>query len=174
MYNQIQDISFTNIKTRKRDKTNNNDTCQELKNIAYKTLLINGNNISSSIEDISNLSIDKMLLQESTSNKTLLWNKIDKTNKIKIFTKYVDKLTNKHNLTTNESSKLLKYLIECIDRKLLLKIKEVNYDKNIGEIVDIPNLVFNELNRTFNLKKSDKHVSSLRTLAPVKNKTLKT
>ena len=56
---------------------------------------------------------------------------------------------------------------------MLLKIKDVTYDKDIGEIIDIPNLVFNENTRNFNIKKSDKHISSLRSLAPTKNKTIK-
>ena len=30
----------------KKDKKDKNDNCQELKNIAYKTMLINGNNIN--------------------------------------------------------------------------------------------------------------------------------
>ena len=169
----IQEISFNNIKTRKRDKTNTDDSCQELKNIEYKTLLINGNNITSQLRDVSNNSIDIMLDRETKLNKSLLWNKVDKTNKIKIFTKYVEHLAIKHILNNEEKDKILKYLIDCIDKKLLLKYRDVNYDKNSGELIDIPNLCFNELTREFSLRKSDKHVSSLRSLAPIKNKTVK-
>lgn len=174
MDKKIQDISFNNIKTRKRDKTNNDDNCQELKNIEYKTLLLNGNSIvSSCIDDTSNNCIDVMLSRESNLTKKILWNKIDKTNKILTFKKFVEKQSTIHSLTDNEKDIFLKYLIDCIDRKMLLKIKDVIYDKEIGEIIDIPNLVFNEISRSFNIKKSDKHVSSLRSLAPTKNKTIK-
>ena len=113
-----------------------------------------------------------MLSRESNLTKNILWNKIDKTNKIIIFKKFVEKQGLQYSLNINEKERFLKYLIDCIDRKLLLKIRDVTYDKDICEIIDIPNLVFNENTRNFNIKKSDKHVSSLR-LAPIKNKTIK-
>lgn len=172
MDKKIEDISFNNIKTRKRDKSYNDDNCQELKNIEYKTLLLNGNSITSTIDDSSNTCIDIMLSRESNLTKNILWNKIDKTNKIIIFKKFVEKQGLRYSLNINEKERFLKYLIDCIDRKLLLKIRDVTYDKDICEIIDIPNLVFNENTRNFNIKKSDKHVSSLR-LAPIKNKTIK-
>lgn len=173
MDKKIQDISFNNIKTRKRDKHNSDNNCQELKNIEYKTLLLNGNSIISNIDDTCNNCIDIMLSRESNLTKKILWNKIDKTNKILIFKKFIEKQGLQYSLDNNEKEKFLKYLIDCIDRKMLLKIKEVIYDKDIGEITEIPNLVFNETTRTFNIKKSEKHISSLKTLAPVKNKTIK-
>lgn len=173
MDKKLEDLSFNNIKTRKRDKTYNDNNCQELKNIEYKTLLINGNSITCSVDDTSNNCIDVMLSRESNLTKKILWNKIDKTNKIVIFKKFVEKQGKHYSLNDNEKDRFLKYLIDCIDRKMLLKIKDVTYDKDIGEIIDIPNLVFNENTRNFNIKKSEKHVSSLRSLAPTKNKTIK-
>ena len=54
-----------------------------------------------------------------------------------------------------------------------------NYEKNSSQIISIifeiikPNLIFNEDSRTFNIKKSDKHGNTLKSLAPKKNKTQK-
>ena len=98
MDKKIEDISFNNIKTRKRDKSNNDDNCQELKNIEYKTLLLNGNSITSTVDDTINNCIDVMLSRECNLTKKILWNKIDKTNKIAIFKKFVEKQGNIHSL----------------------------------------------------------------------------
>ena len=62
------------------------------------------------------------------------------------------------------------YLIKCIDRKKLQRVKDVIYDVKTGKIKSIPSLIFDKTKRKFTLKKTDKHKSSLRSLAP-KNKT---
>ena len=54
----------------KKSKT---DECQELKNLKYKTMLLNGNNIE---ESQNSCSIDQYLKQKEESNKDkLIWSK---------------------------------------------------------------------------------------------------
>ena len=62
------------------------------------------------------------------------------------------------------------------ERKNLTKAKDVNYNKETGIILNIPNLFFNENSRNFYFKKDDKHVSTVKSLPPdkkTKTKTLK-
>ena len=135
------DLSLNNIfsekvkiNTRKNKKS---DECHELKNIAYKTMLLNGNNINPNIDTLDDKIINKFLENESQANKIEIWIKLDKTQKIKKLYNYCDNiLKNKYNLSDNEVTDIKKYLIKCIDRKNLLKCKEVTYC-NIDKIIKI-------------------------------------
>ncbi len=64
---------------------------------------------------------------------------------------------------------------DCIDRKKLQRVKDVNYDKTLGEIIEIPALSYNKSSNHFTLKNLDaKRVSTLKSLPPKKLKgTLK-
>ena len=75
------------------------EECQELKNIKYKTMLLNGNKkqISSVINDVSNL--DLLLDEESEQNKKEAWNKLDKSIKMNKINDYIKTLTTKHKLS---------------------------------------------------------------------------
>ena len=55
------------------------DECQELRNIKYKTMLLNGNkkNLNSVIEDVKNL--DLLLDNENEKSKKESWNRLDKS-----------------------------------------------------------------------------------------------
>jgi hypothetical protein len=95
--------------------------------------------------------IDQMLDQEAKNNTTDTWPKIDKTTKIKKLREYTEtSLTSENNLTAHEAEQCSKYLIKNIN-KGLRKSKDINYDVDIGVVVGIPNLIFNELSRTFSL-----------------------
>ena len=80
------DLSDISNQTIKKD-----DNCKELKNIAYKTMLMNGNNINPIYEDISkNQEITNFLENESSNSKKEIWSKLDKTQKILKFDKYTN------------------------------------------------------------------------------------
>ena len=156
-------------------KNKKNDHCQELKNIAYKTMLLNGNDINPKHnKSNSSLKISNFLEDELNANKKETWSKLDKTQKIIKLNNYATKLQTKYSLTTLEYENLKKYLIKCIDRKSLLKSKELIYDKNTGTIENIPFLIFNETSRVFILKKDDKHISTIKCLPQDKKSKSKT
>ena len=77
----------------------------------------------------------------------------------------------KRNFTKQEVSNLHDYLIKCLDRKKLQRVKDVIYDVKIGKIKSIPSLIFDKTKRKFTLKKSDKNKSSLKSLSNMRNKT---
>jgi len=159
--------------TLQRKKT---DNCQELKNIAYKTMLQNGNNIICETKNVSNdEKITYFLENESHANKQETWSKLDKTQKLIRLNNFIDNiLKQKHNLSETECINGKKYLQKCIERKNLQKTKEIVYNKKDNFIENIPFLQFIESSRTFILKKDDKHISTIKSLPPDKKSKVKT
>ena len=73
--------------------------------------------------------------------------------------------------TEDEKTHLVKFLKDCLDRKKLQRVKDVIYDKTLGEIKDIPALSYNKSNNHFTLKNMDaKRVSTLKSLPQKKLK----
>jgi len=156
-----------------KDTSKKNDSCNELKNIKYQNMLLSNSKLKN--DAVSNIyNIDNFLKQEIQLNKKLPWNKLGKSRKIVLIKKYIIKYSNKHKLSDKLKQKLQAYLLLCIDRKKLQKIKDLQYDIEKNEIVDIPLLHFNKSNEKFILKRSDKKHKISSHLAPKKNKkTLK-
>ncbi len=142
----------------------------ELQNIEYQTMLLNSNSkVTSNKTDSSN--IDGFLEKEKKNNQNKPWSKLGKNQKIQKLIEYTSKYTEKHNFTKQEVSNLHDYLIKCLDRKKLQRVKDVIYDVKIGKIKSIPSLIFDKTKRKFTLKKSDKNKSSLKSLSNMRNKT---
>ena len=136
--------------------------CHELESIKYKTMLLQGE-ITPSTETI--LNIEEILEKESVLNKLEPWCKLDKTLKLNKLSIYADLLTIKFNLINTEKLELIKFLSNCLEKKNLNKIKDVVYERETGIIKNIPNLQFNNITRKFNLKKCEKHVSTIKSLS---------
>lgn len=150
------------------DSTTNNNT-QELKNIKYKTMLLNVNNLpeNKSTNDLSNL--DKFLENEKNINSNEPWCKLNKTIKTKKMQEYVNVYKEQNELNDEETELLMVFLKDCLDRKKLQRVKDVVYDKENGIIKEIPSLCYIKANRHFTLKNVDKRVSTLKSLAPKKH-----
>ena len=142
--------------------------CNELKTLKYKSIILN--NIpwpeSKSSADLANL--DKFLENEKITNSNKPWSKLDKTTKIKKLIVFADNYKQLHNLTNEEYDRLLTFFRDCLDKKKLQRVKDVNYNKETCEIKDIPALCFNKPTNHFTLKNIDKRVSTLKGLAPKK------
>jgi hypothetical protein len=145
------------------------EECVELKNIKYKTMLMNGNVIqeTKSSNDMSKL--DKFLEDDKNNNENENWSKLDKSVKTRKMLAYAEKYTEDKKLTEDESNKLISFLKDCLDKKKLQRVKDVIYDKSVGEIKEIPALFYNKTNNHFTLKNLDKRVSTLKSL-PQKNR----
>ena len=144
------------------------DDCQELKNIKYKTIMLNGVPLqeTKSSNNLSNL--DKFLEDEKNTNENEPWSKLNKTIKTKKLIDYVEVYKTKNELNDEESSLMMMFLKDCIDRKKLLRVKDVIYDKENGNIKDIPALCYIKTSKHFTLKNIDKRISTLKSLAPKK------
>lgn len=146
------------------------DECLELQNIEYQTMLLKGNaKVKTNKTDSSN--IDDFLAREKIVNENKPWSKLGKNQKIHKLTEYITQYKKKHNCTIAELETLKTYLIRCLERKKLQRVKDVVYDVKTGKIKSIPGLIFDKTRRKFTLKKLDKNKSSLKSLAPIKNKS---
>ena len=149
------------------------DECVELKNIKYKSMLLNSSNeeVKETVENVSNL--DSFLEEEKQTSSNEPWIKLNKTTKLIKFQEFVEKYSIDNKLNQDETTDLFKFLSTNLDRKRFLKTKEVNYDKDSGVIISIPSLFYNSSNKKFTLKRSDKRQSTLKSLAPKKTKNKK-
>lgn len=143
-----------------------NTECIELKNIKYKSMLLNGNMNDNVIENISKL--DLFLSDEKQNILNEPWIKLDKTTKLQKFKQYV--ISNHADEPETEQNILYEYLAINLDRKKLLKAKDVIYDKDNGVITSIPSLLYNTITKKYTLKRCEKRQSTLKSLAPKKNK----
>jgi hypothetical protein len=144
------------------------DECQELKNIKYKTMLLNGAPLheTKSSNDISNL--EKFLEDEKINNSNEPWCKLNKTIKTKKLIEYVEIYKKDKNLDENEAKNLVIFLKDSLDKKKLCRVKDVIYDKVNGIVKEIPSLTYTKSSKHFTLKNMDKRVSTLKSLAPKK------
>lgn len=142
--------------------------CNELKTLKYKSMILKGVPWpeSKSSSDLDNL--DKFLENEKITNSNEPWSKLDKTAKIRKLIIFADSYKILNNLTDNEYDQLIAFFKDCLDKKKLQRVKDVNYNKDTGEIKDIPALAFNKSSTHFTLKNLDKRVSTLKGLAPKK------
>jgi hypothetical protein len=135
---------------------------QELKNIMYKTKFMNEDTAPCPKGNSENL--DLFLDNERDNIKKETWSRLDKTIKIQKLDEYVDSIIEKNQLTEDEVAGLKLYLANSIDRKKLQCVKDVIYDKTTNKIKSIPCLLFNTVTRTYTLKRSEKRVSTLKSL----------
>ena len=147
----------------------NTDECIELKNIKYKTMLLTGTQVkeTKSTNDLSNLEI--FLEEEQINNQNEPWTKLNKTQKTKKLLAFIDIYSKKQNYDDSESSRLVVFLKDCLDKKRISRVKDIIYDKTTGEITDIPGIIYNKTTKHFTLKHSEKRVSTLKHLPPKKN-----
>jgi hypothetical protein len=151
------------------NNTGAEDECLELKNIKYKTMLLNGVPIpeTKSSNDLSNL--DKFLEDEKSTNNNEPWCKLNRTIKTKKLMDFVEVYKKDKDLNDEEGNILINFLKDSLDRKKLQRVKDVIYDKNTGAIKEIPSLCYTKASKHFTLKNLDKHrISTLKSLAPKK------
>lgn len=146
------------------------DDCVELKNIKYKTMLMNGVPFKESISQSSDIiNLDAYLENEKNNNQNEPWCKLDKTMKTKKLIEFVEIYKNEKKLDIDEEKILIDFLKDCLDRKKLQRVKDVNYDKTTGIIKDIPALTYVKTNKHFTLRNLDKRISTTKSLGPKKN-----
>ena len=140
----------------------------ELKNIKYKMRAAGTTpNPAPTTTFTSNSTpenLDTFLENETNINRAAPWCKLNKTTKIQKVLAYIQVYRKANNLSDGDETKLTIFLKECLERKKLHKVKEVTYDKEEGVILDIPILVHHKLANRFTLKKTDKRVSTLKSL----------
>ena len=143
-------------------------------NTIEQVTAINATNNTTNNKSATNLSsLDKFLENEKNNNANEPWSKLDKTVKTKKLLAFAEKYRSDQNLSDSEYSKLVAFFKDCLDKKRLQRVKDVVYDKDTGEIKEVPSLHFNKPTIHFTLKNMDKRVSTTRSLAPKKKGTAK-
>ena len=139
--------------------------CHDLRNIQYKTMLMNGKTTTSNKSTETNsLCVERLLDEEMKTNKNSTWARLDKGEKIRKLNEYADNYCIDPNNFCTDPQVLKQYLIIALDRNRLQKVREVKYNKDTGNIENIPCLIFNTTTNRFTLNRSDKRVSTLSSL----------
>jgi hypothetical protein len=133
----------------------------------YKNIL-SGNQESYSMNVEAQLTRVTEILDNQSLNvgKNDSWNKLDKTQRIQKLHSFAEKYGKTNQLPMKEVKSLKLFFSSCLDSGKLSKTKDVNYDKDKGQINSIPALFFNVSNRSFTLKADEKRVSTLKSLTP--------
>ena len=142
------------------------DECLELKNIKYQTMLMNKKPSPIKLEN-DNIDIESFLRKEKQQTSRKPWSKLEKTikrRKLAIFAEAYN---------TKRKEALKQYLFQCLERKKLQRTKDVIYDSKSGKIKQIPGLSFNKNTNKYTLRRVDKKVSTLKSLAPKKKRKTK-
>jgi len=131
----------------------------------YKSFL-NSQILSDNATTNSMVQIDELLETEKKTMNTESWNKLDKRLKIQKLHAYAEKYCRDNALPVKEIKSLKMFFSECLNKDKLSKVKDVDYDKQVGVINSISGLAFNAISRSFTIRNLDKKVSTLKSLTP--------
>ena len=112
------------------------------------------------------VNIDNLLDQENIHNKTESWNKLNKTLKIQKLHYFSEKYGKEHKYSAKEIKQLKHFFSDALEKKKLQKAKEVVYDKNSQEIMEIPGLYYHVISKAFTIRADGKRQSTLKSLTP--------
>lgn len=141
------------------------DSTQNHEKKIYHNRNINNNHTKKTIS-LNNL--ESMLENERNNNDNETWTKLSKTIKLKKLLVYVSKYSSENNLSAEEENKLIIFFKDCLDKKKLQRVKDVEYDRNNGNIISIPALIHNKNNHNFTLKNVYKKVVTVKCLTSQK------
>jgi hypothetical protein len=141
----------------------------QLKSLKYKNIGLSWNNNRKNTANLDNL--EAMLETERNDNDKETWSKLNKTIKIKKLLRYADKYKEENNLSVEDHEKLIIFFKDCLDKKKLQRVKDVEYDRETGEIISISSLIHNKNSHHFTLKNIYKKVSTIKNL-PQRRATL--
>ena len=157
------------------DKKNTNE-CVELKHIQYKSMIQTG--ISCAMEygedNFKRLnSLEKFLDTKPDADTITGWNKLDMTVKMQKVADFINVYKEENSLDVTETDELSKYIRGCLDKKKLVRVKDVEYDVTSRKLVSIPGLQYNKTSKKYTIKNADTKKNSVLSRLPQKKKTLK-
>ena len=145
------------------------EECVELQNIKYQTMLLSGNSkVISNKVDSNN--IGAYLERENAENRKKSWSKLGKASKMRKLSIFIGTYATEKNLTKQQKSELRCYLLLCLERKKLQRVKDVIYDVEAGIVKNIPGLSYDKIRSKFTLKRASKKRATLKGLAPTKKR----
>lgn len=150
--------------------------CIELKHIQYKSMLQTGISRSmeygeDNFERLNNL--EKFLEMKPDKDSVNGWNKLDMTIKMQKVNEFINIYKEEHSLDDNEAEELSKYIRCCLDKRKLIRVKDVEYDVTNGKLISIPGLHYNKTSKKYTIKNAETKKNSILNRLPQKKKTLK-
>jgi hypothetical protein len=127
----------------------------QMKALKYRNMGIPWSNRKNTTS-LSNL--EAMLETERIENDNENWSKLSKTIKIKKLLIYAEKYKNENTLSEEDYEKLIIFFKDCLDKKKLQRVKDVDYNRETGEIINISALIHNKMSNHFTLKNVNKKV----------------
>ena len=141
----------------------NDSDCKEYNSLKYKTMIMTGTNIESSL-DTNEEKINMFLNMDMEKNKKGIWSKLSKTEKVKKIKNYIKNvLAKEYELTDSEILNANKFFSLWMDRKKLSKNNELLYNQDVGLIEGIEGLSFNIETRKFTIN-CDKPLAKKKTV----------
>ena len=116
------------------------------------------------MNDLKLNSVETFLENERISNKKESWSKLNKNEKKNKIKEFANKYISEHNLSLQDHKNLIIYLNNLLDKRMLLKIKDICYDKDKEIITQIPALIYNQTSKKFTLKRHDNRNSTTKSL----------
>jgi hypothetical protein len=154
------------------------EECDALKQIQYKTMIQNGVQTSmkhdgeAEVRSLDNL--EKFLEDSTQTSKTERWNRLDLTMKLQKVKDFILRYKEDTNQTQEEADALFVYLKDCLDKKKLMRVKDVVYDNEEDKLMSIPGLQYNKMSKKYTIKNTDSKKGSVLSRLPQKKaKTLK-
>ena len=77
---------------------------------------------------------------------------------------FANRYISENNLSVQDHKSLIIYLNNLLDKRMLIKIKDICYDKEKEVITQIPALMYNHVSKKFTLKRHDNRVSTTKSL----------
>lgn len=160
--------------TEKEDEEEEEEECIELKHLKYKSMVQGGTkkDIGGRQKSDSLNTLDKFLNSTTASNNAGRWNKLDKTFKLQKMTDFAETYANDNDYTEEDKESLISYLKDCLDKKKLLRVKDVEYDNVNDKLIAIPGLQYNKTSKKHTIKNTDSKRSSVTKSLP-QRKTVK-
>jgi hypothetical protein len=152
------------------------EECIELKHLKYKSMVQGGarKDIGGRPKSDSLNTLDKYLEDTTASNNAGRWNRLDKTIKLQKMTEFADLYAAENEYTDEDKASLMVYLRDCLDKKKLIRVKDVEYDNESDRLIAIPGLQYNRTSRKHTIKNADsKRLSVLKSLPQRKTVKLK-
>lgn len=130
-----------------------NKECKEYNSLKYRTMIMTGHNIEEETSgDTSQQQLDCFLMNEKQENEKQTWSKLSKTERLKKINNFIEtNLISQYSLNEEETQKSKTFLNRLIERKRIMKVNEVSYNEETGQIENIPIILFNTKNRRFTL-----------------------
>ena len=142
------------------------DSCKDLKTIQYKTQLLKGERKLAKSSKTNSSMIEAILDQERTMTRTVAWARLERSACISKLCNFAIMFGEDNEMTREEIASLVEYLQNAYDRKRLTRARDVLFNKETQNIINIPCLTFNKSSRKFTLSRSDRRTSSSASLGP--------